>query len=79
MSDSSLFKRRPAEQGDQGAGGRVSRADVAAVCCAALTDPAARGVTLELSSRPFAEGARAVPLQEQLEGLFQGLKPDPPA
>lgn len=60
-------------QGDHGSG-RVSRADVAAVCVAALTDPAARNVTLELLSAP-ADGEPA-PLAQQLRGLFAGLKPD---
>lgn len=60
-------------QGDRGSG-RVSRADVAAVCVAALTDPAARNVTFELVSKP-AEG-QAPPLAQQLRGLFAGLKPD---
>lgn len=66
-------------QGDTGAG-RVSRADVAAVCVAALTDPAAANVTLELLSKPAAkDGApppTPPPLREQLASLFAGLKPD---
>ncbi|KAL4459105.1 hypothetical protein ABPG75_013970 [Micractinium tetrahymenae] len=61
------------KQGDRSSG-RVSRADVAAVCVAALTAPAARNVTLELMSKP-AEG-QAAPLAQQLRGLFGGLKPD---
>ena len=67
-----------AGQGDKSSGS-VSRADVAAVCVAALTDPAARNVTLELhGAKPGAEGAAPAvpPLAEQLHGLFQGLKPD---
>lgn len=55
--------------------GKVSRADVAAVCVAALTDPAAKNVTLELVSKP-AEGQAPAPLAQQLRGLFGGLKPD---
>lgn len=73
--------RRPlvAAQGDRSSGS-VARADVAAVCVAALTDPAARGVTLELVAAKEggdAGGAGAVaPLAEQIAGLFKGLKPD---
>ncbi|KAL4419569.1 hypothetical protein ABPG77_003595 [Micractinium sp. CCAP 211/92] len=60
-------------QGDHGSG-RVSRADVAAVCVAALTDSATRNVTFELVGKP-AEG-QAPPLAQQLRGLFTGLKAD---
>lgn len=100
--------RLVAAQGDRGSG-RVGRADVAAVCVAALTgtcgclhgaavqgggcpgsltadsfhllrippaaDPAAKNVTLELTSQPWAAGEAAVPLAQQLKGLFAGLKP----
>ena len=58
------------QQGDKAAG-RVARADVAAVCVAALGDAAARNVVLELSSdakRPAGD--------TPLEGLFAGLKPE---
>ncbi|PSC74312.1 epimerase [Micractinium conductrix] len=61
-------------QGDKGSG-KVSRADVAAVCVAALSDPAARNVTLELVSKP-AVGQPAAPLPKQLKGLFAGLQAD---
>ena len=51
--------------------GQVSRADVARVCVAALTDPAAKNVTLELSSK------KGVPApDDQLKTLFKGLQPD---
>ena len=50
----------------------VPRADVAAVCVAALTDLAAKGATFELVS----EAAEAPPLAEQLKGLFAGLAKD---
>ncbi|PRW59141.1 nad-dependent epimerase dehydratase isoform B [Chlorella sorokiniana] len=61
-------------QGDKSSG-RVARADVAAVAVAALNDPAARGLTLELTSKPAAEAAPA-PLAQQLKSLFVGLKTD---
>lgn len=65
-----------AAQGDKGSG-RVARADVAAACVAALGDPAAKNVTLELVSKPAAgEGAAVPPLAAQLKGLFSGLQPD---
>lgn len=53
----------------------MARADVAAVCVAALTDPAAAGVTLELLGRAPKDGAPP-PLREQLASLFAGLRPD---
>jgi hypothetical protein len=67
-----------AEQGDRATrGGSTSCHDLAAVCCAALTDPAARNVTLELFSRPQKRGGYSeAPLAEQLQGIFQGLAPD---
>ncbi|GAB4813396.1 hypothetical protein N2152v2_000442 [Parachlorella kessleri] len=68
--------RLVAEQGDKGSPGRISRADVAAVCCAALTDPKARNVTLELAGKPWGQDEAKVQLAEQLKGLFQGLSPD---
>ena len=70
-----------AQQGDR-ASGRVSRADVAAVCVAALTDAAASRRTLELvDAKPTPGGAAPPPpppLDQQLAGLFAGLSPDPP-
>lgn len=36
---------------------QVPRADVARVCCAALTEPAAANLSLDLASRPEGEGA----------------------
>ena len=58
-----------AGQGDT-ISGSISRADVAAVCVAALQSEAAQRVTLELISKP--EGAVNPP-----ESIFKGLKPDP--
>ncbi len=67
-------------QGDDGAAGRVTRAGVAAVCVAALRDPAARGVTLELLEAKGGAGggggAAPPPLGEQMRGFFAGLKRD---
>jgi uncharacterized protein YbjT (DUF2867 family) len=74
------------QQGDTSAGS-VSRADVAAVCVAALTDPAAENVTFELMSvaddkEKSAGGGgenvkiAVVPLVDQLKGIFAGLKKD---
>jgi uncharacterized protein YbjT (DUF2867 family) len=72
------------QQGDTSAGS-VARADVAAVSVAALTDPAAEKITLELTSMDGAredQGEEAkkigdgVPLTEQLKGIFSGLKKD---
>jgi len=56
-----------ADQGDRVAG-RVSRADVAAVAVAALSDPNAADVSFELSSK-----AGALPRPRQLDSLFEGL------
>jgi len=61
-------------QGDTGASGGVARADLAAACVAALADPAAARVTLELVTDKAA--AAVAPLKEQLKGLFAGLQPD---
>lgn len=58
-------------QGDLGSPGRVSRADVAAVCIAALQDPDADRKTFELSAKP-AEGT----MPDQLKGLFKGTTAD---
>ena len=49
---------------------------MAAVCAAALTDPKAKNVTLELSGKPWGQDEAKVPLAEQLKGLFQGLNSD---
>jgi hypothetical protein len=54
----------------------VCRADVAAVCAAALTDPAAAGVTFELVHGGTKGGAAPPPLAQQVQGIFQGLQPD---
>lgn len=58
-------------QGDTRSG-MVARADVAAVCVAALGSPATERVTFELVTEP----GDAPPLAEQLKGLFAGLKKD---
>eukprot|EP00803_Ostreobium_quekettii_P010874 evm.model.scf_1429.2 EVM.evm.TU.scf_1429.2 scf_1429:6247-9696(-) len=59
------------EQGDNGQGGRISRASLAAVCCKALTDPGARNKTFEVHARA-EEGASK--LEEQLPNLFDNLQ-----
>lgn len=73
-----------ASQGDVASkGGRISRADVAAVCVEALTNPGARNVTLEIVSAP-PSGQSPGPQQQQaisayeqkLRSLWQGLAPD---
>lgn len=58
-----------AGQGDA-IGGMISRADVAAVCCAALMDPNARNKTFELVSRPEKKD---ISLDEQLKTIFDNL------
>jgi hypothetical protein len=65
------------QQGDTTAGS-VARADVAAVCVAALTDPAADKVTFELMAGNGDQSAKdaAVPLVDQLKNIFSGLKKD---
>ena len=68
------------QQGDTSAGS-VARADVAAVCVAALADPAAKNVTLELFSESSAGAAGEqkkvlVPFADQLKNIFSGLKQD---
>lgn len=49
-------------------------------CCPNLlsfsADPAARNVTLEVVGKPPEGGAAVPPLQQQLAGLFAGLKKD---
>ena len=68
-------KKLIAAQGDTQSGS-VARADVAAVCVAALSDPAAKGVTMELVSSK-EEGVDVLSsLGEQLKGMFSGLKKD---
>lgn len=72
------------EQGDNNNDWQsTSIADLAAVCVAALNDPAARNVTLELFSKrqqqqQQGQGAAAAvpPLKEQIPGVFKGLVPD---
>lgn len=59
-----------AAQGDSGSAGRIARADVARVCVAALSAPAAKNVTLELFSK---DGS---PAAAQMSTLFTALKPD---
>lgn len=68
-TDSFTLSHTNADQGDRVAG-RVSRADVAAVAVAALSDPSAAGVTFELSSK--AE----LPPANQLASIFEGLAKD---
>ena len=51
--------------------GAVARADVAAVCVAALTAPAADKVTLELSTDKKAPAPTG-----GLSSIFDGLKPN---
>ena len=82
------LKKLIAAQGDT-ASGSVSRADVAAVCVAALSDAAARNVTMELVTEKAAAAAAAgdggggassvavmMPLAEQIKNIFVGLKKD---
>eukprot|EP00195_Chlamydomonas_chlamydogama_P013054 CAMPEP_0202901654 /NCGR_PEP_ID=MMETSP1392-20130828/14378_1 /ASSEMBLY_ACC=CAM_ASM_000868 /TAXON_ID=225041 /ORGANISM="Chlamydomonas chlamydogama, Strain SAG 11-48b" /LENGTH=238 /DNA_ID=CAMNT_0049588247 /DNA_START=80 /DNA_END=796 /DNA_ORIENTATION=- len=63
-------------QGDNKIAGStsISRADVAAVCVEALTNPGARGVTFELVAQ--ASGTAVQPLAQQLASIWSGLKPD---
>ncbi|KAJ9507499.1 hypothetical protein QJQ45_006470 [Haematococcus lacustris] len=65
-----------AEQGDVAPRGSssIARADVAAVCVAALNNPAARNVTLELSTAP-ASSTLGTPA-DSLPQMFKGLQPD---
>jgi uncharacterized protein YbjT (DUF2867 family) len=58
-------------QGDKGAPGRVSRADVARVCVAATAAPAAAGVTLELASDAKKLAAEGPALSLLFEGLVK--------
>jgi hypothetical protein len=57
-------------QGDSGSAGRIARSDVSRVCVAALANPAARNVTLELFSK---DGS---PAADQVDRIFTGLQPD---
>ena len=68
------------QQGDKSAGS-VARADVAAVCVAALSNPKATNVTLELMNESSAGSGGEqkkvlVPLADQLKNIFAGLKQD---
>lgn len=56
-------------QGDNLITGQIPRADVATVCVRALSDPAARGKTLEIVSG--GKGGKA-----DWASFFSGLKPD---
>lgn len=60
--------------------GSVARADVAAVCVEALTNPGAHNVTLELSSEKPPQGGEVAapvpPLEQQVKELWAALKPD---
>lgn len=69
-------KKLVIKQGDK-TSGSVARSDVAAVSVAALKDPAAKNVTLELTSQAsLGEGETVPSLAEQLKLVFKGLKPD---
>lgn len=62
-------------QGDRmKGGGSISRADVAAVCVAALDNPAAKNVTLEITSKPAQVTADAY--SRQLQDIWGSLKAD---
>lgn len=64
-----------AGQGDnQAMPGPISRADVAAVCVAALSTPASKNVTVEVSSKK--EKATPEQFSSSLKSLFDGLKAD---
>lgn len=72
------------EQGDVNSDWQsTSVADLAAVCVAALTDPAAQNITLELFSKQQPSSGAAgtaapqpQPLDEQVQQAFRGLRPD---
>ena len=57
-------------QRDKGKGGRISRADVAAVCVAALTNPKAKNVTLEIYSDTKAPAGR-----NDVNQIFDTMQP----
>lgn len=63
-------------QGDRGlTGGRsISRADVAAICVAALNSPASKNVTVEVTSK--AEEVKAEAYEQHLKDMWGGLKAD---
>ena len=58
-------------QRDNHSAGRISRADVAAVCVAALTNPKARNVTLEISTDTKTAGAR-----NDVNQIFDNVQPN---
>ena len=60
-----------AEQGDNGSAGRISRADVAAICVEAVLNPAAACMTLELKEDP-----KQAATQDNIQKLFAGLSAD---
>lgn len=60
-----------AEQGDKGSAGRISRADVAAVCVEAVLNPTAACVTVELKEDP-----KQAATQDNIQKLFAGLSAD---
>ena len=60
-----------AEQGDKGSAGKISRADVAAVCVEAVLNPAAVCVTVELKEDPKQAAS-----QDNIQKLFAGLSAD---
>ncbi|GIL51341.1 hypothetical protein Vafri_7348 [Volvox africanus] len=61
-----------AGQGDVMPLGNINRADLAAVCVEALTNPGAKNITLELIAKPgISEGG----YEEGLKNLWKGLSP----
>jgi hypothetical protein len=60
-----------AGQGDPGTAGSISRADVAAVCVAALSAPAALKTTFELRTDSNEPGSA-----DQISSIFTGLEKD---
>ena len=60
-----------AEQGDKGSAGRISRADVAAVCVEAVLNPDAACMTVELKEDP-----KQAATQDNIKKLFAGLSAD---
>ncbi|GLI61952.1 hypothetical protein VaNZ11_004514 [Volvox africanus] len=61
-----------AGQGDVMSLGNINRADVAAVCVEALTNPGAKNITLELAAKP---GPPEVGYEAGLKHLWKGLSP----
>ncbi len=45
-------------------------------CVAALMDPSADNVTMELTNGKASSAEGVAPLPEQLKGMLQGIKPD---